>query len=284
MRHIILLMCMLPTFLYCALTPLQEIELQNLAYLTHIPWSSDPHLFVDRIYNTETGWLSPANKERWETTNPYSPKISTAIVASCSKLGMFDIVFPIVHTFDYLCILGATLPAVHKRISFAVHLWNSGIRWKHWVLLTGDRPLSIFADSIPLITQLPHNETEGMQQLFVILQQSMPPDLQKIPHSTIHTPQQITSTGLRRPNTEETIRQWIAEDPSLPGQSCCFCSTQPFILRQRTIVDACMSKICYCETVGPAAHVAVYITKPHILLDELARWLYNVYITKRATA
>lgn len=257
----------------------QQRELCTLAQLTNLPATTNLAALVTA---TQSRWLRPPNTERWEVTNPYTPETTEAIVACCRRLGMFTAVYPHKKSFQYLCVLGATLPAMQTRIQFAQVLWDLGIRWKEWVLLVGDRPLTETVDAIALVPQLPRNETEGASQLFHLLVKQMPAELQALPVHIVDTPQQVASDGSkRRPNTADTITRWFTENPSARDMSACFISHQPFILYQAATVDS-ICRNTTCETVGPEAF-AKYLSQPHQLLDTIARWLYTKHQMASAT-
>ena len=79
-----------------------------------------------------------------------------------------------------------------------------------------------------------------------------------------------TAKGERRPNTTDTIVDWISRSPK-PG-SCLVISNQPYVLYQGAVVRVVCPQF-QVDTVGKAARPEGL--KSVDVLDSIAKWLYG---------
>ena len=80
----------------------------------------------------------------------------------------------------------------------------------------------------------------------------------------------MADSTLKRPATDDTIREWIKQEHPEPGR-CLFLSSQPYVSYQDTVVRQALPQGSSIETIGPACNPNLFIS---VHLDNLARCLY----------
>lgn len=230
------------------------------------------------------GFLRPKNKERWQLTS-YFEIHTTAIIQQCAALHMLTEIKPVKMHYDYAILFGGIIQGVRARLAHLVQCWQEGVRWKQLIILTGQRPLdpnieatTTWIDrnngSLPIkqtwhLTDHPLMETD---MIHMVLEQSiLPAAWQNIPLLIVDTPMQKKGTEFIRPTTADTVYQWLSTHPS-PGTILAI-SLQPLIGYQDAVLRRYLPSSFTLETVGPAA--VNDLIKPEILIDTIARWLYN---------
>jgi hypothetical protein len=255
------------------------IEVLNITGITH---DGTLPSIVDA---TQKAWLRPTGVERWEMDGKYQ-ELSPIISPYFKQLGMIDEIVPTKKEYTYCIVLGATVTAVRKRLSAALDFWKRGIRFKKLVFLVGARPLAPEKESeatlyhndnkyLPIKAHwvkpatTPKTETEMARMVF---------DQAELPHGFteavevvfVDTPMQKLADGTeRRPNTGDTVRQWITDTEVIPG-SVLALSSQPYIRYQDTVLRTLLPKTFTSETVGPKKSGNESVD---VMLDNLARWL-----------
>jgi hypothetical protein len=86
--------------------------------------------------------------------------------------------------------------------------------------------------------------------------------------------QQAQNGTLRRPNTQDTIDEWLRSYNPQPG-SILALSNQPYIGYQDAVLRKALPKTFDVETVGNACSNN---TKSTVIIDSLARWIYNEHL------
>jgi len=231
-------------------------------------------------------WLRPAGKERWEfqhnpiATNNHLPELF-------KNLCLMQRVEPSRISYDYAVLFGGTLDDVRNRLAYLIALSNKGITFNSLVILTGQRLLDTTLESHELLLNdkiegLPSQKTwyfdgkfpttEPEMIKFVFEQTDIPSAWNKTRCFFVDAPMQTTENGsFRRPNTQDTITQWLKECNPRPG-SILALSNQPFVGYQNSVLRNTLPKTFTIETVGNA-----YANNESLatIFDTLARWIYN---------
>lgn len=239
-----------------------------------------PSIFIE----TQKKWLRPAGQERWENQTPLTCE-SDKLPPLFKNLALINEIKPVKQHYDYAVFLGATLNTVRYRLGHLIALWNSGVRFDSIIILAGKRQLdSTIESSESLLNntctklsfksdwqfngQLPTTETEMIR--FVFDQTDTPTAWKTIPCIFVDAPMQPTENGsLRRPNTQDTVDEWLKNNPKTG--SILSISNQPYIGYQDAVLRKALPKEFVIETVGTACSDK----KPTVILDSLARWIYN---------
>lgn len=203
--------------------------------------------------------------ERWQIQDTLTTETKDFILTQFEKLSFFGAITPQAKEYDYFVVLGATAKNIRLRFAYLKKLWESGIRGKRIVFLTGARRLEAFEgpeqlndriqQTLPIKTtwqppaKHPENEAEIMHLLW--LQAELPSDLAALPLDVINTPEQAWKDGsIHRPNTGDTATAWMAKKPT-PG-SCLIISVQPHVGYQGSVIRRWIKTPFTIETVGAA--------------------------------
>ncbi len=241
-------------------------ELTELLELTNVQCEKDNLSSITEA--TRKAWMRPDTKERWEIVENLPVEKQKRIVELCDQIGMLSEKAPQATHYRYCLIIGSALPTVKMRMQYVGKLWEKGVRFDEIVFLTGDRSLDEKVDRLPLLSNLPSNEAEGMLAIYKAL--SLPQELKDLPLTVVNVPKTSTDKGLRRPGTHDTVLQWLQNNPE-PG-SCLFLSSQPYVAYQNAIVRDILPKEFDYEFAGPAASLGYHL-RPSLLLDNISRWL-----------
>lgn len=231
------------------------------------------------------GWLRTPGKERWEVKEIF-PEKRAQLMTIFDKLGTIKKIEPTRYYYDHALILGATVQRVRSRLKYLIELWEKGMRFCSINVLVGERLLDSnlespeilldennsilpFRNDWQLTGDLPTTETGAVKLVFA--QSPLPAEWDNLAIVFIDTPmQQTLSSGLRRPNTQDSVLYWLKTNPK-PGSILAF-SSQPLVHHRDTVLRCSISKAFSLETVGKAASLEERMT---VLLDNMARWLYQ---------
>jgi hypothetical protein len=209
----------------------------------------------------QSKWCQPG-KERWEFVELYQDK-KTSAYPLLQKLGC-------IHPFNardvhYDCALlfGGHASRMDNRIQFLNEQWRRGIRFKKLIFLTGARPLDPRTENTK-----PHFSTETEMIHFLFNKSDAPKDLRELPRTTIDTPMQQSL----RPNTSDTIREWLKLHPK--SCKCLAVSCQPFIGYHDACLRALLPKKFLIETIGPKADKTLFFS---IFLYNIERWIEQAH-------
>lgn len=202
-----------------------------------------------------------------------------------SKLGLQGAMSPLYpwefRWRDYCLLLGATVPAVRRRLGFLRDMWKeprSSVRFGTLVLLGSERLLSEKEqrellrhdnEELPFDPQkinagtFPKNEYEMM--LAVYAQGTA------FPWDTTDTSTVTVCTSGERANTADTIRVWIEQQNPEMG-SCIAVSSQPHVGYQEWVVRNALPGNFIVEAIGPAAGESTPIAG---YLNALAKWIFE---------
>lgn len=233
------------------------------------------------------GWMRKPGAERWQIDELEKDSDETAqLLTLFSKLNMIQEIQPNQKHYTYAVLAGATAERVRSRFAHLIYLWKKGIRFDNLVVLGGERDLDPQLESEKVLfepeksyleirtdwvrpVKVPTTEFEMMKM--VIDQAVLPAELKFMAITYINAPKVKTDTGaLRRPNTSDTIKEWLATSPN-PG-SVLLLSNQPYVGYQHACMKTYIPSTFVIETVGESASSQ---EKLAILFDTLARWLYQ---------
>lgn len=239
---------------------------------------------LSSIVESTQQWLRPKETERWEY-NVNTIPMNVDLLHLFKNLCLVQEIKPSQKSYDYALFLGGSLDDVRTRLAYLLTLWNKGIRFGSLVILTGQRSLDKQIEGKELLLnntmQLPYKRnwhfngqfptTESEMIKFVFEQTDTPKEWQKLPCISINTPiQQMENGSFRRPNTEDTIIEWLRKYHPHSGAILAI-SNQPFIGYQNAVLQKNMPHFTI-ETVGAAYSGNESIAT---IFDALARWIYN---------
>lgn len=236
-------------------------ELSQLASALGIPQGADV------ISESQKHWLRKAGQERWELAElPADQRLF--VLDWAEKQGLFSPWKPALETYDKALILGATTSCMQMRLDYLKELWLQGIRFNEIVWLTGDRPLDKRVDEL---TDRCSNESEAAHILWK--EADLPQEMRNLPVVFIAVPMKADGTSLKRPNTEDTIIAWL-KTTSQPCRAL-FVSSQPFCGYQFAIIKTCLPESFQFDLVGHGVDSISHPAAAAIILDSIARWIYQ---------
>jgi len=253
-------------------SPIQDHKIDPIA-LSELASSLGIAEDANIIDATQKRWLRK-NQERWELAELSSDQ-KKLVLDWATRQGLFTSWKPYFNTYDKALILGATTSRMQMRLDYLKGLWNEGIRFKEIVWLTGDRPLNNQVDDL---LDRANNESQAAH---VIWEETiLPEEMRNISVSFIAVPMKIEGSSHKRPNTEDTIIEWLKVAP----QSCTalFVSDQPFCGYQFAVIKTCLPETIQFDLVGQGVDPSSHPSAAAITLDSIARWIYqeNLYQSK----
>ena len=236
----------------------------------------------DIVQQTQKLWLRKSGTERWEIEQ-YVTEHEHAIRSLLYKMHMYQEIEPALQNYEYVLVLGALFGRIKDRMQYVIDLWNKGVRFKKLVLLGGARPvIPMQGENIESykawagVDELRVLERQTETDVFKLVYEhiNMPQEIKDLPVEFIDVPMLQRENGTwARPTTGDTIELWLAGNPQ-PGV-CLFVSNQPYIGYQDAVAKAYVPHIFSVDTVGQACNQDLGIA---ILLDNLARWLYQEHV------
>lgn len=226
------------------------------------------------------GFLRARGKERWELESFFEKK-KEIILDHANQLHLIEAVQPLKKQYEYAVILGATINSVRNRIGFLIDLWQSGVRWKKLIIFAGNRPLDPTLESKEQLINATNGYTtfkkdwqlttdpkiETDMARMVLDQSLLPNEWKQIPVEIINCPMNKDGS---RPTTFDTIQFWLSTKPE--HGSILAISNQPYIGYQDVVLRSQLPNTFTLEMVGRGSKN----TTPELLLDTIARWLYNI--------
>lgn len=262
------------SFLLCkvlgASSPLLEADgkpTQPLIEIAKIYDISGEDQFDSILAFAQTHFLQNS-KERWEFSDVTSDKTEELFTAFRS-LGCIDEIHPKQQTYTYALVLGSTENNMKDRISYLVQEWEKGVRFSEVVLLSGERPLD---PKIEPASASFETESDLIAHLWLALTTE---DLHSLPVTVIRSPMKYSSSLLKRPNTQDTLIDWLKLSP-MEG-SCLAVSSQPFVYYQESVLQTYLPQGFTLDTIGPKSSKAFSLS---LYLDNLAKWLFQEHMRK----
>lgn len=252
-------------------------QLDSLLTTLRVSHTSDLSSMIDATQR----WRRVPGQERWQLPDIEIDSTSAEkAISQLRAIGLIDELKPPRKEFDYVLLLGATVPRMQKRLEHLARLWQSGVRYKQLIFLTGQRPLTPEIDKIDqLISSTsghlaardskPATESEAAIMLF----QSTPlmPEMRSLPVVFVDSPRFWNQTYWQRPNTRDTLKTWLRRNPE--SGPVLVISEQPSAHYQQEVVRQELPETFEVDIAAPAAASE---TRLAILLDALALWLHNV--------
>ncbi|MGB1272558.1 MAG: hypothetical protein ACPG5T_10835 [Endozoicomonas sp.] len=252
-------------------------HLDELLQLLDVPHGAT----LDEMIVASQIWRRKPGQERWEVPDLNITRTTRQNAFQLlEKLGMVQEILPTRNQYQYALLLGATVPRMQRRLNELLKLWQQGIRFEQLVFLVGQRPLQPDID-LPTqftlrainnaadVNSLPATETEGAKMIYSAT--LLPNDLKRIPVLFVDTPRYWRENGWQRPNTRDTLKQWVSSKP-IPGSTLVL-SDQPHSHYQKEVVR---QELPDGFSVDLAAHQADPDARLVLYLDALALWLHNM--------
>ena len=221
---------------------------------------------ADIIEETQSKWLRPKGKERWEILE-ISKEQKQFVLDWAQAQGLYSSWEPTSNHYDKALILGATTGHMTMRLNYLKELWNKGVRFDEVVWLTGDRPLDKNIDDLRDVAA---NESQAAPIIWESA--DLPQEMKSLPVRFIATPMKNKQGVLTRPNTMDTLVTWLeTTDPC----KALFVSSQPFCGYQFAIINTALPETFTFDVVGSGADPSSHPAAAAITLDSIARWLYQ---------
>lgn len=254
-------------------SPIQDrkidpIALSQLAFVLGLPQDADI------VTETQKRWLRKLNQERWEVAELSSDQRSFVLNWGIEQ-GLYAPQKPVSKSYDKALILGATTSRMQMRLHYLKQLWEEGVRFDEIVWLTGDRPLDERVDGL---TDRCSTESEAARLLWE--EEALAEGMRELPVVFIAVPMKIEGSSQKRPNTEDTLVAWLQHSPE-PCKAL-FISNQPFCGYQFAVVKAILPEEFLFDLVGPGADPMNHQAAAAIMLDSLARWIYQEDLIARS--
>lgn len=229
----------------------------------------------DILEQTQKHWLRKPGHELWELEE-LSAHQRSFVLDWARKNQLFADWKPACQSYDKALIFGATTVAMERRLAYLIQLWKEGIRFNEIVWLTGKRPLDPRVDGLVDRCQ---DESEAARVLWDEV--DLPTDMRKLPVVYIDVPMIAVGNSFKRPNTADTIFAWLDQSPN--PCKVFFVSNQPFCGYQFAVVKTCLPKEFSFDLVGSGFVTMSHRASAAVILDSLARWLYqeNIYAKKQ---
>ncbi|MBS0585695.1 MAG: hypothetical protein JSR76_05275 [Verrucomicrobia bacterium] len=255
-----LLVCCLFSLLFSE--PLQDrgLEQESVTELLELFAISKNSNMVEEMQKL---WLRRPGQERWEMAEIPAEK-KPFVLEWADKTGMLDAVEPVENFYDTALILGATTFTMKERLLYLKKLWEEGVRFKEVVWLTGDRPLD---PRVETLLERCENETEAAKVIWE--ETDLPEEIRSLPCSFISLAMKVG----RRPNTKDTIIAWV-EKGNLSSKAL-FISSQPFCAYQFAVIKNCLPDTITFDVVGDRVISKTHPSGAAIILDTVARTLYE---------
>lgn len=246
--------------------PIQDHKIDPNA-LSQLASALDIPQDADMISETQKRWLRKAGQERWELAE-LSSEQSLFVSDWAEKQGLFAPWKPAAKGYDKALILGATTSRMQLRLDYLKELWIQGTRFDEIVWLTGERPLDKRIDNL---TDRCNNEAEAAHILWE--ETTLPAGMRNLPIVFIAVPMKIEGSSLKRPSTDDTIIAWLKT--TTQPCSALFVSDQPFCGYQFAAIKTYLPKSIQFDLVGQGVDSTNDPTAAVIILDSIARWVYQ---------
>jgi hypothetical protein len=245
-------------------------ELLEIGKILRVDWGEDAYSISDFM---QKHFLRPRTRERHTIEpSPYESYFES-IIPLARRLGMVDPIVPPAGTYDYLLLMGQSVPMMRSQLEFARRLERNGhVRFKKIISLTGQRPLCVgLDDSDPLFLTC-KEESEASQRL---VENYFSDRL----NSCLFVDSPMHRDG-SRPTTRDTVVRWLQSNP--PIGSILMLSNNPFILYQFEVLCGELVAAEWFSRGGTVTPCGNSVTLDYVgdnriavLLDNFARTLYT---------
>ena len=244
-------------------------------------------------------WLRPPGLERWQMQPKWALTQAQRQVfeAQLGQLGLTAEVAPQSARFEYAVVLGATAATMRERFAYLVQLWRQRrVVFQQLVFWVGQRPLDAQMEPQHVLlgkyphtlqitpgwrapTELPRTETAAARLIYE--QAQLPAALRRLPVTFVDVPLQSRGGQRVRPNTADTVRGWLQLNPR-PGKVLAL-SSNPFVGYQDAVLRGLLPDAFPCETIGPGPSRQDRAPRYEVMLDSLARILYELHQRSKAS-
>ncbi|PJE80461.1 hypothetical protein CI610_00544 [invertebrate metagenome] len=198
-------------------------------------------------------WIRRPGEERGERKDlPISHEQQQTINEALTELGLIKEIYPQAEKYDAVLVLGCRAHGMLNRLDFALKLKEKNISLGQLFILAGERQLGdmdrLSTLKIPNAFETMPRKTEiDIARIFLAMKNSQ---LKGLNASVTKTP---APQGRSRPDTEDTVRQWLADNKDRKETNLLVISNQPNIPYQDVVVKKILQPLGYSiETVGPA--------------------------------
>lgn len=260
-----LCLCLMACMTSLFSSPLEKRELDSSALEElFAALGVDPARAVEQ---TQKEWLRKAGEERWHMQE-IAPEKRQFVLEWGKKQKLFQAWEPTKMSYDKVFILGATTGRMETRLAFLKKMWKEGVRFQEVVWMTGDRPLDPQVDRL-----LDVCKTETDAAHYIWERAELDPQLRALPCVFIAVPMKEKEGKKLRPTTEDTVVAWLQTNPK--PCTALFISDQPFCGYQFAVIKGSMPKEFGFDLVGAGVEAEKYPNAAAVVLDSLARTLYQ---------
>jgi hypothetical protein len=223
------------------------------------------------------------------------------VIAIAKKLGLFDTRKPALQNYDYCTILGAFKDTMQERIKVAADAWESGVRFKQIVFLTGERRLRNMPgedESVEKLYEPPKRGlplkrdfrpivykyvTEYDMAQFIWEQARLPKSMREaIDNRTLTVTFVNALKGTKeRPTTQDTCQEWLEKNPR--AGSVLAVSTPPFWSYQHLVIQNALGPKFLVDTISPQMDAQQTDNKVSLIHDTVHKCLYEIAQAQQQT-
>ncbi len=200
---------------------------------------------------------SAMTSDRWSLLTQRYEKKRDAFEKQFQELGFLTQVKPQKHQFEHALLLGCSVQIMKQRIDTLI---NSNVAFEHLHLLAGERELTV--TEIDYIKSLDNHaviasiktEADASQWLFNFYQSKN--KFVGVKAHFVVSEHKLEKGQLRRANTEDTIRDWLSQNPH--PKTTVIVSSQPFAFYQNQVVRNVVSESGYCPDIATLANPLIF--------------------------
>ncbi|MBN4067411.1 hypothetical protein JYU14_04940 [Simkania negevensis] len=251
-------------------TPLQDYKLDPVAVRELAAFMEIPE-DEDIIVETQKRWLRPSDKERWELAElPLEKK--EFVIAWAKKQGMFDRCNPGDCRYETAVILGSSTSRMTSALNYLKRIWGEGIHFNELLWLTGDRPLDARIDDM---ADRCDTESEAARLIWEEAT-DCPEKMGSLPVVFVSAPMKEEDGVVKRPSREDAVNAWLKTNPK-PCRALVV-SGQPFCGYDLAVLKTHLPQSFLYDVVGLEADPNSHPAAAAIILDNVARWLYQDHV------
>lgn len=225
---------------------------------------------ISLVQETQKRWLRKKGSERF-TISPLPEKEKETVLAWAKKHHCYYKWLPQKTSYDTIIILGAEVHTMALRLRFAEKLLLQGIKTNNIVFLTGKRPLR---DPEKNFSPSCATEDEAARHLWQT--HTISSEIRNLPVRFIALDMKPIGENWERPNTKDTIKAWkTGQNRNLNAKASLFISNQPFCAYQEAVIQSVLGSSPSFEVAGAKLRESHYAAPGGVILDSLARILYE---------
>lgn len=199
---------------------------------------------------------------------------------------------PPMQRYIYGAVPGAAAVRVVGRMDDLITAWDQGVRWEETVLFGGERPLDEKIDGLPKLQEafapfgtfdvsqfsrlgddLPKTEYGLMQLCWNVLSEigRLPAALFETKTTFVNAPMKQGKTPdapKQRPQTEDPLVEWLANDDPEPGSMLVSCGT-PYATSMSIAFESVLGRVGFSE-IDFFGHGTPETLGPEVIMREIA--------------